>query len=579
MTGGTAAFALAVLLRLPGTPNCPAIFWPLASASLRFECARLAASKQTMKDLLEAIALLDSLPPDHPMREEADRLIEQWSEDVLRLAEEAFNAGKLEEAIASARRIPTKVSAYRLVEERIQKWQSIWSDAEEIYRKAEDELRQLNWRKAFEQAVRLLDVENKYWQTTKYDELTQRINAAREDGNKLAKAERLADEGGLSNLLEAIKLAQSINAKSYVYKAAQTAIEKFGRKMLDLAQVMIDQRDLQGALNILEKVPDIGNLKEEAKDWTALAYAQSAIWADTVSAYEDAISQAQKIAPGRPLYKKAQQLITRWQREIEAIAQLDKAKVLAQTGMVEDLAAAVAQASLISESNPRWGEAQKQIKTWTDQIQTIEDRPILDQADAFASQGDVASLQAAVEQANQVGRGRALSGEAQSKIAKWTDQIQRIQDQPLLDQARDYASAGNLAAAIATAEQIKPGRALHGEAQSDATTWRKKLQTDAADGEAQRLLQDARRSANSGSPDALAAAIQLANQVSGISNFRSEADSAMDDWSRQILQIAESRAAYDPAGAIAIAQKIPQRTAAFDDAQQQIQTWKKLAGQ
>ncbi len=118
---GSGAFALAVLLRLPGTPNCPAIFWPLASASVRFECARLAASKQTTKDLLEAIALLESLPPDHPLRQEADRLIELWSTEVLRLAEELFNAGKLNEAIADARRIPSRVTAYRLVEERVKR--------------------------------------------------------------------------------------------------------------------------------------------------------------------------------------------------------------------------------------------------------------------------------------------------------------------------------------------------------------------------------------------------------------------------------------------------------------------------
>lgn len=575
LTSGSAAFALAVLLRLPGLPNCPAIFWPLASASLRFECARIAASKRTMNDLLQAIALVDSLPSEHPLREEADRLVELWSEDLLQLAEEAFNAGKLNEAVAAARRISTKASAYRLVEERIKRWQSIWSEAENIYNKAEDALRDLNWRKAFDFAVRLLNVENKYWQTTKYEELTNRITTAREDGAKLAKANRLADEGGLDKLLEAIKLAESIGPKSYVHDAAQEAIAKFGDKLVDLAEASLERRDLQGALKILGKLPESLNRKEEAKDLTALAYAQSQSWLDTVLGLEDAISQAQRIAPNRPLYKRAQQLIARWQREIEALAQLEKAKVLAQPGSLEDLKAAIAEASQVSESNPRWSEVQRQIGIWTKEIQTTEDRPILNQADQIASQGDIGALEAAIAQASQIAQGRALYPEARDRIDQWTAKIQRIQDQPILEQARGYASAGDYSTAITVAGQIKSGRSLYNDAQSDIEKWRNQIRAAEIQVESESALQEARRLASTGSSDDLAKAIQQASQVSKDSRLRSEAEAVMNDWSRQLLQVAESRSNFDLLGAIAIAQKIPAGTAAYDDAQRQIQTWQK----
>ncbi|MBD2019130.1 chromosome segregation ATPase [Leptolyngbya sp. FACHB-36] len=578
-TSGTGAFALSLLLKLPGLPNCPAIFWPLASASLRFECARLAANKQTISDLLEAIKLLEPLPADHELRTEADRLIEQWSQDVLRLAEEAFNAGKLNEAIAAARRIPNQVSAYKLVEERVQRWQSIWSKAEAIFKKAENEMRELNWRGAFVQAVQLLDVENTFWQTTKYDELTSRINAAREDGNKLAKAERLADQGGVDNLLEAIKLVESIGPDSYVRKAAQGAIGKFGRALLGLAEDALDRRDLQRALNILGKVPEVTNLKEETKDLTTLAYAQSQTWTDMVSSLEDAISQAQKIGPNRPLYGKAQQLIGSWQQEIEAIQALEKARMLAQGGSTEDLRAAVAAASQVSQSNPRWSKVQKQVQEWTDSIQTTEDRPILDQADETASPGDIPALQAAINQVNQIGRGRALSRDAQRKVDEWTAQIQQIQDQPFLDQAQTLANAGDLTAAIAAAEQVKSGRSLYSEAQSSIRDWRKQIQDAKTQIQAEQTLQEARRLANSGSTDALGSAIQLVNQVPSTSRLRSDADGLIEEWSRQLLQVAETRAGYDVPGAIAVAQKIPSRAAAFAEAQRQIQAWRKTIGQ
>ena len=576
---GTGALALALLLQLPTLPNCPAIFWPLASASLRFECARLAASKQTSNDLLEAIALVDSLPKDHPLREEADRLVELWSLEVLKLAEADFNAGKLNEAIAAARRISPKVSAYKLVDERVKRWQTIWLKAESIYRKAEESLRALDWRQAFSSAVRLLDIDNTFWQTTKYNELTGKINRSRDDGNTLGKAQRLADQGGLTNFLEAIKLAQSIGQNSYVYQAAQKAIADFGQRMVDLAQTLLDRHDLQGALNVLNKIPDSANLNEQVKDLTLLANAQSQVWLNTVPDIEEAISQAQRIQPNRPLYRKAQQLIVRWQLEIEAIAQLEKARILSQPGTVSDLSAAIAEAATIPRSNPRWGEVQRQIQTWTAQIQTIEDRPILDQAEQTATQGDITSLQAAVAQANQITQGRALYKEAQSKARVWTGQIQQIQDQPYLDRARDFANAGDLNSAIKTAEQIGAGRSLYSDAQVDAKQWRSQLRTQELQAQAQQNLQNARQLANTGSPDGLAKAISAADQVPADSALRSDADNAINEWSTQLLQVAKSQAVSDVPGAIAVAQKIPSRSSVYAEAQQNIQTWKTAIGQ
>ena len=576
---GTGALALALLLQLPGLPNCPAIFWPLASASLRFECARLAASKQTSNDLLEAIALVDSLPKDHPLREEADRLVELWSLEVLKLAEADFNAGKLNEAIAAARRISPKVSAYKLVEQRVQRWQAIWLKAETLYRKAEKSLRDLDWRQAFSDAVRLLDIDNTFWQTTKYSELTGKINGARDDGNTLGKAQRFADQGGLTNLLDAIKLAQSIKPESYVHQAAQKAIGEFGQKMIDLAQAMLDRRDLQGALNVLNKIPDVVNLNEQVKDLTILANAQSQVWLNTVPDLEEAIAQAQRIRSDRPLYRKAQQLIVRWQLEIEAIAQLEKARILSQPGTVSDLSAAIAEASTIPRSNPRWSEVQRQIQGWTAQIQTIEDRPILDQAEQTATQGDITSLQAAVAQAKQIGQGRALYQEAQGKVRAWTGQIQQIQDQPYLDRAREFANAGDLVSAVRAAEQIGAGRSLYNDAQVDVKQWRSQLRAQELQAQAQQNLQNARQLANTGSSDGLANAISAANQVPANSALRTDADNAINEWSAQLLQVAKSQAVSDLPGAIAVAQKIPPRATVYAEAQQEIQTWKKAIGQ
>lgn len=576
LTVGSTTLAVAYLLQLPGLPNCPAVFWPLASASVRFECARIASSKRTAKDLLEAIQLVDGLPGDHPMRQEADRLIELWSQDVLDLAGELFNQGKLADAIAAARQIPSKVAAYKLVEDRIKLWQSIWAQGEEIYRRAEAAMRKREWRQAFLQAIRLLSLDCKYWQTTRYDDLTNRINTARKDGERLYEAERLADNGGLDNLLKAIKLARQIRPESYVFQEAQKAIERFGRKMLNLAQATLEQKDLQGALDIVSKVPEEAKLEEEAKDFTILANAHSHVWQGTVAGLEEAIGQAQRIVSGRPYYQRAQQLITRWQLEIEAVARLENARLLADQGDVGNLEAAIAKASEVQESNPRWNEAQQDIQKWRSQAETIRDRPILDLADQMAAQGDINSLQMAIGQASQIAGGRALYQEAQDKIRQWDQQIERIQDQPFLDQARTYAMSGNLAAAIAAAEQIRSGRALYRDAQADIANWRKTLQTEAAQIQAGQYLQQAQQAAGGATVEALAEAIRLANQVSGSTSLRADADRLINDWSWQLLQTAKNQAVSSPTVAIAIAQYIPTNATAYSEAQAQIANWKAL---
>jgi hypothetical protein len=572
---GSGALALALLLHLPALPNCPAIFWPFASASMRMQCAQIAASKQTAQDLLEAIKLVDSLPSDHPLRAEADRLVELWSTDVLNLAEETFHNGKLPEAIAAARQIPAKAAAAKLVAARVQRWEKVWSQAEVWYQKAEAALRKMDWREAFSFAVRLTDVDNRYWQTTKYEELSAKITQTREDGNKLGRAERLADSGGSKGLLDAIKLAQSISPDSLLFERAQKLLPKFANQLIDLAEARLNSRDLAGTLAILDQLPDVGTVKEQAKDLTVLANAQSQVWKDSISSMEEAIAQAQRIGRDRPMFAKAQRMIAQWQLEIEALSQLEKARVLAQGGTMADLTAAIAQASQISSSNPRWRQVNQEVSGWTKQVQSSEDRPILDQAMTLAASGDVNALQAAITVARNIGPGRALSSEAQAKIADWTGQIQRYEDQPTVDRARALAGVGDLNGAIATAQSIGAGRSLSAEAQADIRTWQKQIQSQAVRGAAQQSLESARSAANSASADGLIRAIQLAGQVPTVSDLRTEAEGAIAEWSNQLLAMADSQANYDLPGAIRLAQRIPAGTAAYTQAQQRLATWQK----
>ncbi|HIK26481.1 MAG: chromosome segregation ATPase [Oscillatoriaceae bacterium SKW80] len=622
--GASGAIAVASLLLLPASPNCKGIFWPTASASLRIYCAQEMAEKNTVEDLLAAIALVNALPAEHPLRPEINRNIENWSKQLLDLVESTFQEGKLDEALALARKIPDNVPAYRLVDERIKQWQAIWSKAEEIYKKAETELQRQNWPEVFRQAVQLLDIGNKYWETTKYQELINNLQAAREDGAKLNKAETLAEQGGLENLLEAIKQLSSIGEKSYLYKEAQKLILQFSRQMMDLAQEKLDKRDLEGALSILRKIPDNAKLKEEIKDFTELAKAQAQTWQGTVASLEAAIAAAQKITPNRPLYAKAQELINDWQQSIKELAYLERARNLASSGTISDLKAAISQAELITKSNPRWQEAQEEIARWRSQIEIQEDRPYLDKAILLARSDTPEALQAAINEASRIGSGRALYAEAQEKIEEWIQKLQIQEDRPYLDtaiqlamsgepdalqaaireaskigreralyeeaqeqiqewnrrlqeredrpyliQAQNLKNEGRLSEAIAMAQKILPGRALYQEAQDMIQSWQQEVR-------ARQNIDQAYRYASSGTPEMLASAIRIANQVPFESELRAEADTVIDSWSQQILALARERAASNLQEAINIAQKIPTYASAYSAAQRDIQAWQRL---
>jgi hypothetical protein len=568
---GLGGLSLALLFKLPSLPNCPSIFWPTASGSLRLYCGQLAANKKTVDDLLEAIKLVDGLPDDHPLRSQANQYIEEWSQDILDLADEAFHAGQLQGAIDIANRIPVDTSAHSLVEERIKSWQSIWTKAEDIYKKAEAAMAAQDLRQAFAIAVQLLYVDNKYWETTKYRELTDLIEVARVEGGKLSKAKALARRGGLSNLLSAIKLLDEIKSDSPARKEAERLIGEFGQKLLDLAESRLRRRDAQEAISIARQIPSRAGLQAEVQDFIDLALAQEQAWGGTVADLESAIIQAQRLERNRPLYGKAQQLISRWQLEIQDVGHLEMARRFAEAGTMDDLRAAIAQAQQVPRGNPRREEAQEAIGRWTAQIETYEDQPYLDQAEQLARNGDTASLQAAIDQASQIRRGRTLYGEARDRIRDWTAQIQRIQDQPLLDRARRLAEVGDLGGAIATADQISSGRALSGEAQAAAQQWRDQI-------EGGNRMQQAYQYAGVGTTAMLLTAIRTADQVPSSSSTRSEADRMIGIWSQEILRIAEEQSASDLAQAIATAETVPARTEAYAAAQLRIQFWRQQQG-
>ena len=506
--------ATSMLLRLPKSPQCTKIFWPIASASMRVYCAQLEADQKTVDSLLKAINLVEALPSNHPLRSEINKSVEEWAIAILDIGEEKFQSGQLQEAITVARKVPSQVRVYSVVEERIEKWRSLWQEGEEICAEVEEKLWNSEWNEAFRSAVTLLSLPNKYWATTEYDATVKQIQLAQEENNKLDKAYRTFRRGGIDNWLAAIADAQKISTDSYVHPKAQNLIENVKYKLVNHIKELFEARRWQPLLDVVERLPKSLLLTEEMNDWKALANAGMEAKMGTIESLEIAIASAQVIDADRPLYQKAQDVINHWQLEIQDVTRLQEAQKLALGGTVVALQEAITKANLVAFDRTLYDEAQRNIHQWRTNIQRQEDQPILDQAIFL---GNSNNYNGAIQAARRIGRGRVLFREAQNKIGQWRQEIK-----------------------------------------------------------AQKDLQKAYLIAQGGTSQALGLAIEVVCQIPGSTQVSNRSRQALNRWSYQLLSIAEdkaSRALFQEA--INLAHIIPAESASYHGAQTQIRAWRK----
>jgi hypothetical protein len=568
-SGAIGYSATSMLLKLPKTQSCSKVFWPVASASVRLYCAQTAAEDKTLDGLLKAIALVVVLPEDHPLRPEIDRNITKWTSAILALGEEEFQTGQLQKAIATARQIPKSVAANKLVATKIEGWQSIWAEAEKNYQEVENRLREANWNEAFTWATRLTESPNKYWATTKYEESINNINVAQEENASLDKAQIQVSNGSIEDLLLAIDKAEDIPEKSYAYDQAQKVMAQAKDKLLAYIEQLIQQQDWRELLQITNRIPNSLKLQNKVKDWNILGSAGTSASLDTVFGIEEAIAEAKKLKPDSPYYETGQKLISGWKLETEDVKHLSQAKELALVGTISNLSQAISEASLIPSGNPRYAEAREEINKWQGQIQVIEDQPILNRAREISYGNNVDAWRRAIAEINLISSSSPLYREAQSYSQTWRANIERSEDQPFLDRADSFANLNNYAAAIDAARKIRSGRTLYGEAQNKISLWQQEI-----DGE--RYLAEANSLSSQGTPEALARAIKVARQVSSNSSLRTQVVQDVNEWGSQILTMAREASNNSLERAIAIARQVPSGTTSYSQAQTEIQRWQEI---
>jgi len=568
--GGVGFLATWQLLNMQKSPNCPKIFWPIASASLRLYCAQLSADSRTVAGLLEAIALVEALPDDHPLRSQVNQQVEEWARDILNLAEKDYQAGNLQQAIAKARQIPNNMAVAAIIEERIAKWQGTWTEGNEILSKLEENLRASNWNQSFRLAVDLLNLNNEYWATVKYNEALAKITVAREDSSKLDNAFNLFARGGLDNWFKVIEEARKIQASSYAYQEAEKLIGKTEDKLQEYAERLIERKQWQALRDLANQTPKDLKIKEDVTDWSLLSEAALDAEAGTVEGLEAAILGLEQIDASRPLHQTALAMRERWQLQVQDIRILSEARDLAQAGTIEQYSAAIAKAGEVPRNNPLWSQAQQEIGSWNRQIQLIEDRPILERAREIALPGDINSLGNAIIQARAIAKNRALYRDAQGEIRDWQGRIERMEDQPILDQAQALANLKDYSTAIETANQIPPGRALSSEASQNIRRWRRELR-------ARQNLQQANQLAATGTAEGLTRAIALVTNISTKTDAGVQRTELLERWSYQLLSLATEQANNGRyLEAIRLAESVSPESTAYSSARSQIQGWRNI---
>jgi hypothetical protein len=548
---GTAS--LVWLTSLPPQPECQQSNRMSTDAELLY-CAQLAAESGELPKLVANIDLLNQWGPDHELYREARRLIDKWSARVLSIAQTKLDNDDFKGALGAIRHIPKTSSVYEDAQDTVRRWQQHWRKGAEIYAKAQTAMRQQRWDDASQHILQLTKFDLEYWSDKRASELAQQLGVERQARQTLTQAQKLARSGKPEEVGAAIVAAQRVPNGTFASAEAVTSLKIWSQQLLAQGQRKWEEGNRKAAIAML-KLPPIPNAIPEVKDLDRFGQAYNLIdtsqstWLPTLGQVwntMEAISAVEQVKADSQFHETAQGYIKDWKVQLKDLVQLQYASLTASLGPHSALQLAVEQAKLISPGHPRRLQAQTLVAYWNQEVESLEDRPLIARAREMAKSGKIDDLRFAMTEAGRVSSGRKLRGEAQDLIFTWQSQIEVIEDQPILNRAYALAEEGKLNEAIDVAAKIGGDRALYAEAQSSIATWDAILIRQIQIAQDQPLLDRAYALADQGN---LSGAIDVASQVGYGRALSGEAQGAIDQWATQLRPpepIVEAAPASDP---------------------------------
>jgi soluble cytochrome b562 len=531
----TGAIAFQWLTGLPPQQNCGKLFKATLSDSGQLFCADQAARKGDEASLSSALDLAGSIGEDNPLFEQSRQLSNHWSESILVLARQKVEAGDLKKGIALAQKVPKTSAVHPTAQSTIQDWQGNWQKGDATFKKAKDAIQDQNWGLAMEQVRNLVQIGSNYWQG-QADKIVKEMSVEQEAFYKIASAQQIADSGRPEDFAKAIQAVSKIDPKRLARKRVGEKVEEWSAKLVDVAKSAQSNGNYEEMVDAAQKVPPTAKVGKVASSYLQLGRAGMAAKDDTLWSAIQAQALAAQIDTSTPVYEQSKTQRQKWEGQIQTWGQLAIAQWFAGVDQVSGYHLATEQAAMVAPNQPRRVQAQTLIASWKKQVDSFQDRQFMARAQQMAVDNTIASLQAAMTEAGKVLSGQPLRDAAQTLVAQWSDGIQRIEDQPTLDQAIALAKAGDLNAAIQTADKIGSNRALYRDAQARAGEWVAQIQAV----EDRPILNDADALASEGR---LTEAIARASDIGGNRAMYGEAQSRISDWSERRRQI---RAASEP---------------------------------
>lgn len=532
--GGVSLRAVSVMTQNPPLPDC-AQSVTLVSDSEKLLCAQASVRSGSAQALIEAIETVEPWTPENPMYKEANRLMNRWAKALLSELEGMAQRGDVVQARALAARIPDRVKIYPQVKSAIATWDKEWTVGKEFEADILRAIKAQNWTGARRELQRLKILNASYWVTTRHDQLKAKIDREETARRQLNQARELAKTGDLAKLGEAFIIAREINLETAAWREAKPDLDQWAERVMQYSFQKWEAEDLEGALAVAQLVPPNLALTAEAQDLLSFGHAQRLSqgeydqWTPSyMQVYNllEAIQAVQRISPSSPFYTEAQDSMVTWQQQLDDMVQLQYANTIAQVGQRPAYRLAIAKAEQITQERPQRLQAQTLVSHWKKEIQRIEDRPILNQAVKLAGAGGKENLQKAIAEAKKVEIGRALRVQGQTYIAEWEDRIEIIEDTPIMKQAETLAAAGDLEEAIVEATKVAEGRALRDEAQEAVKGWVAEIQ----------IIEDTPllvRAENLAARGSLTAAIETAAQIWPGRALYPEASASIAIWEQE----------------------------------------------
>lgn len=449
LLGGSGILGAWLLLRMPSS-NCENLS-PLTSPGETLHCARQAVESGETNQLLLALDLVAKVPKDHALYSEAERLMGEWSQKALELAQEAIHKGDLQGGITIADRVPVLSSLYPDAQAAIASWQEEWQQGENIVQQFQTALATQDGESATKLYLSLSEFESDYWRTVRSDELMYELSGKKAVWQRMNEIEPLLTSEVSEVVKTAMLLAVEFNSIEVAEALAKAEKEQQEQILLEFVASLWQKKHFQEAIKIAQMISPNQDSYNTAQDWILLSRLSEA--AENENTLADAIAAIRHIDSSSSVYPLAQKQALQWEAQAQKQAQKPSEDAVTHSQSHLSLSLILEQTALFQE-------------------QAAEN--LLEKAQDLARQGDLAI---AIETAQKISSHRDLYSEAQRSIQSWKRQLQTLKDRETLQTASTLAVQGKISEAIQIAEQIQPNHPLYQQAKIAIATWRSQLNT------------------------------------------------------------------------------------------------------